>query len=145
MSKAVALDTNTPPVNLAAEVARANAQHKLLLLEFGSSDSCPPCVAFQKYVFSTPQFAAYEKTNLVFVRLDFPLKAALRPDTKATNDLLAVQFDVYAYPTFIALDKDGKDFWQLPKKNDPDPALDTRLFQPKNFIDLLNSVKAKEK
>src|SRR5450631_1505234 len=74
MSKTVT-DTNAPPVNLSAEIARAKSENKLLLLEFGSSDSCPPCVLFQQKVFSSPEFLAYEKSNLDFVRLDYPAKA----------------------------------------------------------------------
>ena len=144
MSKTIT-DTNAEPVDLAAAVTQANAQHKLLFMEFGSSDSCPPCVAFQQLVFSTPQFATYEKSNLVFVRLDYPLKVSLRPETKATNELLARQFDAYAFPTFVALDKNGKPFWQMPEINSPNPEIDTRLFQPKYFVDLLNSLRNKQK
>jgi len=138
-------DTNAPPVNLSAEIARAKGENKLLLLEFGSSDSCPPCVLFQQKVFSSPKFLAYEKSNLDFVRLDYPLKVDLRSDTKATNNILARQFGAVSFPTFIALDHDGKEFWRMPAKDDPNPALDTTLFIPKNFIALLKSLKAKVK
>jgi thioredoxin-related protein len=143
MSKAIALNTNAPPVNLAVEVTRAKTENKLLLLEFGSSDSCPPCIVFEQKVFSTPGFKAYEKSNLDFVRLDFPLKVNLRPDTAATNALLSQQFEADAFPTFVALDQAGKEFWRLPQKGDL--TLDTSLFQPTNFIALIESVKKKEK
>src|ERR1700733_12135933 len=108
MSKAKVLDTNAPPVNLPAEIARAKTENKLLLLEFGSSDSCPPCVLFEQKVFSTAEFKTYEKSNLVFVRLDYPQRHELRPDARATNSILAIQFDDYFFPTFIALNHDGK-------------------------------------
>ncbi|HSY09978.1 MAG TPA: thioredoxin fold domain-containing protein [Candidatus Dormibacteraeota bacterium] len=142
MSKIVT-DTNAPPVNLAVEVTRAKTENKLLLLEFGSSDSCPPCIVFEQKVFSTPEFKAYEKSNLDFVRLDFPLKVNLRPDTTATNALLSQQFEADGFPTFVALDKNGKEFWRMPQKGDL--TLDTGLFQPTNFIALIESVKKKEK
>jgi thioredoxin-related protein len=131
-------DTNAPPVNLASEIARAKAENKLLLMEFGSSDSCPPCVAFQQYVVSTPQFAAYEKSNLVYVRLDFPLKHALRPDTRATNYFLAQQFNISPFPTFIALNPDGKEFWRQ-------EGLTIHQLEPINFITLLDNVRKTEK
>jgi protein disulfide-isomerase len=134
---------NTAPVNLPAEIERARAEHKLLLLEFGSSDSCPPCIAFERKVFSTSEFDAYAESNLVFVRLDFPFRAELPPATQATNDSLARQFDVPAFPTFIALDSHGKEYWRMPAKNDPEPRLDQRLFDPKNFIEMIDSVKQK--
>ena len=139
----IVTDTNAPPVNLAAEVTRAKTGNKLLLLEFGSSDSCPPCVLFEQKVFSQPEFQSYEKSNLVFVRLDYPLKVNLRPDTTATNVLLAQQFEAFAFPTFVALDRDGKEFWRMPEKGEM--TLDTSLFQPTNFIALIESVKKKGK
>jgi thioredoxin-related protein len=148
MDKATTLDTNAPPVNLAAEVARAKSENKLLLLEFGSSDSCPPCVLFQKRVFSQTEFKAYEKSNLDFIRLDFPFRASLRADTMATNNLLARQFEADGFPTFIALDKDGKEFWRMPKIADLKSgnfALDTTLFEPTNFIALIESLKKQKK
>jgi thioredoxin-related protein len=137
MNKTVT-DTNAPPVNLSAEIARAKKENKLLLLEFGSSDSCPPCVLMEQKVFSTPQFQAYAKSNLDFVRLDFPIKSNLRPDTSATNGLLSQQFDVTGFPTFFALDRNGKVFWAQ-------EGVDAPQFEPANFISLLEQVKQKEK
>ena len=134
---------STAPVNLAAEIARAKAENKLLLLEFGSSDTCPPCVVFEREVFSKPEFLAYEKTNLIFIRLDFPFRTEQTPEVKGTNILLAQQFEASAFPTFVALDRDGKEFWRIPEKGDM--SLDTRLFRPENFIALIESVKKKEK
>ena len=144
MSKTVT-DTNALPVNLPAEVARAKSENKLLLIEFGSSDSCPPCVLLQQKVFSTPEFMAFEKTNLDFVRLDYPFRAVLRSETKATNDLLEKQFGVLGYPTFIALDRDGTELWRTPEKDNANPTLNTALFQPQKFIALLEVLKQKEK
>jgi thioredoxin-related protein len=136
LSKAVA-DTNAPPVNLPAEVTRAKDENKLLLLEIASSDSCPPCIILEQKVFSTPEFMAYEKSNLVFVRLDYPQKSNLRPDTTATNMMLLQQFDAPGFPTFIALDRQGKEFWRQ-------EGVPAQQFDPKNFIALLESVKKKQ-
>jgi thioredoxin-related protein len=136
-------DTNAPPLDLSSEIAQANTQKKLLLLEFGSSDACPPCVALQQHVFSTSVFQDYEKSNLLFLRLDYPLKHPLRFDTQATNDILAQQFNVGGYPTFIALDDNGKEFWRIPENDDS--GIDVPLFNPTNFISLLESVRKKEK
>lgn len=138
----IVTDTNAPPVNLAVEIARAKSENKLLLLEFGSSDSCQPCIRFQQSVFSTPEFQAFAASNLDFVRLDYPLKVSLRPDTVATNELLSRQFDQYIFPTFIALDKNGKEFWRMPKSEDEDPHFDA-LYEPTNFISLMEELKSK--
>lgn len=137
----ITTDTNAPPVNLSAEIARAKSENKLLLLEFGSSDSCPPCIVFEQKVFSTPEFKTFEKSNLVFVRIDFPFKVNLRPDTAATNAVLSHQFEADGFPTFVALDKVGKEFWRMPRTGEF--TLDTSLFQPTNFIALVDSLKKK--
>jgi thioredoxin-related protein len=137
------VSTNASPVNLAAEIARAKTENKLLLMEFGSSDSCPPCIIFQQEVFSKPEFLAYEKSNLDFVRLDYPQRTALPAAIQVTNIILAQQFEAYMFPTFVALDRDGKEFWRMPQKGQL--TLETRLFQPKEFIALLESVRKMEK
>jgi thioredoxin-related protein len=136
MSKTVT-DTNAAPVNFSSEVAKANRENKMLLLEFSSSDACPPCVLLQQRVFSSPEFKAFAETNLNFVRLDFPLKVDLRPDTAATNVLLAQQFDGDAFPTFVAIDRNGKEFWRQTGINVP-------LLEPKNFINMLKEAEKKE-
>lgn len=138
-----AISTNAAPVNLPAEIAQAKIENKLLLLEFGSSDSCPPCILFEQDVFSQPEFLAYQKSSLIFVRLDFPQRTQLPPAIQATNVFLAQQFEAFGFPTFVALDRDGKELWRMPQKGEM--TFDTRLFQPKEFIALLESVKAKEK
>jgi thioredoxin-related protein len=100
-------------------------------------------VLFQQKVFSTPAFLDYEKSNLVFLRIDYPLNVHLRPDTQATNDILAQQFNINPFPTFIVLDKNGKEFWRMPSTDDS--GIDVRLFNPTNFISLLTSVRQNEK
>jgi thioredoxin-related protein len=115
----------------------------MLLLEFGSSDSCPPCVLLQQTNFSTPEFLDYEKSNLVFVRLDYPVNHTLRSDTQATNAILSQQFNIYPFPTFVALDRSGNEYWRMPSNDDS--GIDVRLYNPTNFIRLLESVRQKEK
>ncbi|MGO8765954.1 MAG: thioredoxin family protein [Limisphaerales bacterium] len=136
-------DTNAPPVDLASAVARARVEGKMLLLEFGDSDACPPCILFQQKVFSTSAFVDYQKSNLIFLRLDYPLNHPLRVDTAATNAILAQQFDINPFPTFIALDGNGKESWRMPQSGDS--GIDVALFNPTNFIRLLESVRQKEK
>ncbi|HXI72222.1 MAG TPA: thioredoxin fold domain-containing protein [Verrucomicrobiae bacterium] len=137
-NQVVATAASTVPVNLAAEIARAKAENKLMLLEFGSSDTCPPCILFEREVASKPEFQAYEKSNLVFVHIDFPFYKPLPPENTATNNLLARQFDVNPLPTFISLGRDGKEFWRQ-------EGIKQQQLAPKEFIALLESVKAKQK
>jgi thioredoxin-related protein len=136
---------NATPANLSSAIAQAKAENKLLLLEFGSSDSCPPCMLFEQEVFSKPEFMEYGKTNLVFVRIDFPAKSKLPSDVETTNVLLGAQFEASAFPTFVALDKDGKEFWRMPAKDDPNPGIPKLLFSPQGFIGLIETLKAQRK
>ncbi len=140
--KPPATPMNTTPVDLAAGIQRAKAENKMVLLEFGSSDSCPPCVQFERKVFSRPEFLAYAASNLVFLRLDFPFMTEPPPAVRATNELLLKQFEVEGFPTFIALDGSGKEFWRMPRKNEA--TLDTSLFNPRAFIDLIETVRKKQ-
>ncbi|HEX4343459.1 MAG TPA: thioredoxin family protein [Verrucomicrobiae bacterium] len=128
------------PINLSVEVAQAKAGNKLLLLEFGSSDSCEPCIRFEKQVFTQPEFMKYADANLVFVRVDFPFNSDLSKSVNATNNLLSNTYQVEGFPSFIALDKGGKEFWRMPKKGDQDPPYE-KLMEPQAFISLLDSVK----
>ncbi|HEY3762219.1 MAG TPA: thioredoxin family protein [Verrucomicrobiae bacterium] len=128
-------DTNAPPVNFPAEIARAKKEKKMLLVEFGSSDTCPPCVKLQQSVFSTATFQDYERSNLVFVRLDFPQKHYLRGDTQATNYILAEEFNVGIYPTFVG-SKDGVHFWKM-------ESVTMQQFNPTNFISELEDIRKK--
>lgn len=104
--------TNTPPINLNAAVARARAEHKIVLLDFTGSDWCPPCMKLQKEIFSQPEFQKYAASNLVFLVVDFPLKFRLPPETALTNNNLARKFNVDGPPTLIALNGKGKEIWK---------------------------------
>jgi thioredoxin-related protein len=46
--------------------------------------------------------------------VDFPQKYRLPPESNATNDLLAAQFDVEGFPTLVALNGEGKEIWRHP-------------------------------
>ena len=132
------------PVNLSAEIERAKTEDKLLFMEFGSSDSCPPCMELQREVFSKPEFLKYAGSNIVFIRLDYPLKSKLAPEVQATNELLSVQFGVWAFPTFVALDHEGKEIWRMPATDDPNPGIPTGLFKPAGFIEMLEGLRKKQ-
>lgn len=88
--------------------AKAKAEKKLVLMDFTGSDWCPPCKALAKNVFSTQEFAAFAKDNLVLVEVDFPRRKSLNPALKQANDALSKQYQIEGFPTIIVLDGDGK-------------------------------------
>ncbi|MGO8697092.1 MAG: thioredoxin family protein [Limisphaerales bacterium] len=59
--------------DLPGALRQAKAEHKIVLLDFTGSDWCMWCTRFDDDVLSKPEFASYAKTNLVMVRVDFPI------------------------------------------------------------------------
>jgi thioredoxin-related protein len=76
----------------------AEAENKLIILNFSGSDWCGPCIRMHKEIFESESFSEYATEHLVLVNADFPrLKKNLLPkEQQKKNDHLA---DVY--------DKDG--------------------------------------
>jgi protein disulfide-isomerase len=92
---------------------QAKAEKKLVMLDFTGSDWCGWCIKLDKEVFSQPEFAAYAKTNLVCVEVDFPTKKKLSAEQQKANDALAKKYNVEGYPTIIVLNADGKKVGEL--------------------------------
>jgi len=103
---------DTRAIDLNASLARAQAEHKIILLEFTGSDWCPPCRRLHNNVFARPEFASYAQSNLIFLVVDFPSKYRMPPEANATNDWLASKFGVVAFPTVIALDGEENKLWR---------------------------------
>lgn len=88
--------------------AQAQAENKLVLIDFTGSDFCPPCKLLHKTVFTSPEFIAFAKTNLVLVVADFPEYKKLPKAQVKANEALKTRFDVDGYPTVLVLDSHGK-------------------------------------
>jgi protein disulfide-isomerase len=88
---------------------KARAEKKMILLDFNGSDWCPPCKALRNDVFSSPQFVAYAKTNLVLVDIDFPVQKKQTEELKRANQALAQKFSVEGYPTIVVLSSEGNE------------------------------------
>src|ERR1051325_4391007 len=65
--------------------AQAKKENKLVLMDFNGSDWCPPCKALRKNVFSTSEFTAYAKKNLVLVDVVFPRHTSQPGELKKAN------------------------------------------------------------
>ena len=87
---------------------KAQAEDKIVLLDFTGSDWCIWCQRLKAEIFDTPEFAAFAKVNLVMVEVDFPSHKKLSPDQQAANDKLAEKYHISGYPTLILLDRWGK-------------------------------------
>lgn len=91
---------------------QAQAQHKLVLMDFTGSDWCPWCIKFDNEVLSTSRFASYAQNNLILVRVDFPHNTPQPEMVRRANRDLASRFNVDGYPTLILADSSGKELWR---------------------------------
>ena len=95
--------------NYAQAVETARAEKKDLLLDFTGSDWCGFCKLLDKEVFSTPQFAAWAKKNVILVQVDFPHQTPLTDEVKKQNSGLAAKYPVNGYPTIVIIKPNGKE------------------------------------
>ena len=86
---------------------KARAEKKMVLVDFNGSDWCPPCKILRDKVFSSPQFVAYAKTNLVLVDIDFPIRKQQTEELKKANQALHEKFGIEILPTVLVLSSEG--------------------------------------
>jgi protein disulfide-isomerase len=89
-------------------LALAKAENKAVLLDFTGSDWCGWCIKMVKETLSQKEFTDYAAKNLILVEVDFPNKKEQSEEIKAKNAELKKKFEVKGYPTFVLVDKDGK-------------------------------------
>lgn len=85
----------------------------MLLLDFTGSDWCHWCMKTEQDVLEKQEFKDYAIKSLVLVKLDFPDKKILPGEVKAQNERLKTQFNITGYPTFVLLDKNGRELGRL--------------------------------
>jgi thioredoxin-related protein len=95
--------------NYKEALKKAQAEDKLVLLDFTGSDWCEFCQLLEKQVLSQPEFEHYADRNYILVRVDFPRAKQLPEELKNQNDALAKKFGVGGYPTLVVLDPSGKE------------------------------------
>lgn len=86
----------------------ADADKKLVLVDFTGSDWCVWCKKLDKEIFSQAEFKDYAQKNLVLVKLDFPQGFQLPVAQKKQNDDLAKQYQIEGFPTIVVLNAAGK-------------------------------------
>lgn len=60
-----------------------------------------------KEVYSSKEFLAYAKKNLVLVKVDFPKKKKQSEALQRANRALMEKFGIEGFPTMLVLDGDG--------------------------------------
>jgi len=115
--------------------AKAKEEHRLVLMDFTGSDWCIWCAKLRQEVFSTPEFTAYAKTNLVPVEIDFPRQKEQTAELKKANQALQAKYAIKGYPTVIVLNSQGKKIGEMGYEEGG----------PKPFVARLEALKAKDK
>ncbi|MDF1569077.1 MAG: thioredoxin family protein [Spirochaetaceae bacterium] len=87
-------------------IQQAEAENKMILLDFTGSDWCEWCHRLENEVWSTSTFENWSEDNVVKVFLDFPRAIDQEEDTKLQNQLLQQMLGVQGYPTVWLLDSD---------------------------------------
>lgn len=59
-------------------------------------------------MFSTREFKAWAKENVVLVEIDFPRKTKLPDELRKQNDALKSKFGIRGFPTILFVDADEK-------------------------------------
>lgn len=95
--------------NYEKALAQAKAENKAVLMDFTGSDWCGWCIKMVKDTLSKKEFTDYAAKHLVLVEVDFPNKKEVPAETKKQNEELQKQFDVKGFPTFVLVDKNGKE------------------------------------
>jgi protein disulfide-isomerase len=93
--------------------AKAEAEKKMVMLDFTGSDWCGWCIKLHREVLSQPEFAKYAKDNLVLVEVDFPQQKQQSEELKKANQALQEKFNVDGYPTIIVLNSAGEKIGEL--------------------------------
>ena len=96
-------------IDLPKALEQAKAGNKIVLLDFTGSDWCVWCGKFDDDILSKPEFAGYATAKLVMVLVDFPLIKKQSDELNKRNADLQARFKVEGFPTFLALDSDGKE------------------------------------
>ena len=92
--------------------AQAKAENKAILLDFTGSDWCGWCMKMKKETLDTPSFTAYARQNLVLMTVDFPRAAPQTLAVKKQNELLNGRYHADGFPTYVLVDKSGRELWR---------------------------------
>jgi thioredoxin-related protein len=92
-------------------ISYAKANDAEILMVFGGSDWCRPCIQFKKEILDATDFKKKTAGNVAVLYLDFPSKKKNRLSKEATqhNEALAAKYNTSgSFPKIILMDKGMK-------------------------------------
>lgn len=91
-----------------AAKSKAQAENKLILVDFTGSDWCGWCIKLRKEVLDKPEFEAYAQDKFVLMEVDCPHKKKLSDKLMQQNKSLCEQYHISGYPTLLVLNPAGE-------------------------------------
>ena len=108
----VASATSTPAGwtdDFEAARSQAEAEGKLLLVDFSGSDWCGWCMKLDREVFAKQEFLKGVKNDFVLVMIDSPKdKSLLSAKAARQNPELLRKYNISGYPTVLIMDASGE-------------------------------------
>lgn len=90
--------------------AVAQAKGKDLLIDFGGSDWCLPCLRLKERVFSKPEFIDKAGREFVLVDIDLLLNSPIPEDRKNRYEELQERYGIDSFPTVVLALPDGRPY-----------------------------------
>lgn len=94
--------------NLPAAMQQAEAENKLLLLDFTGSDWCTSCIQLRRTVLDDGDFLTWAKEHFIFVEIDLPQRKKLDAELLKQNKAVAERYGVRGLPTIMVLTPQGR-------------------------------------
>lgn len=91
-----------------AAVKKAEAEDKLVLIDFTGSDWCSACVMLRRNVLDNADFRAYAEEKFVLMEADIPQRRSFDAKLRRQNEALAKRYDVASFPTILVLTPVGE-------------------------------------
>jgi protein disulfide-isomerase len=89
-------------------VAQSKQNSQPIVLFFTGSDWCGWCKKLDAEALDTPDFAQATNGKFIFVKVDFPMKSKLDPQTAQQNNMLKQKYEIKGYPTLVIIDGNEK-------------------------------------
>ena len=103
-----AADDSLWQTNLPAAMQQAEAENKLLLLDFTGSDWCTSCIQLRRTVLDNKDFLAWANEHFIFVEIDLPQRKKLDAALMKQNKAVAERYGVRGLPTIMVLTPQGR-------------------------------------
>ena len=118
------MNAQTEKANVFTDFTTAKAfasEHQTnILMVFGGSDWCKPCIRFKNDILDAETFKKWSSENIAILYLDFPAKKKnkLSPEQTAHNETLAEQFNKSGFfPNIFVLNSEEQVLANLKFKN----------------------------